>query len=335
VLWRNGQLLPLGTLGGYESFPVSVNNGGQVTGFATNSVPDDLFGFGTQVRAFLWQGGTMRDLGTLGGPDAFGIIVNDGGQVLGFSLTADLRGDAFLWQNGVFTDIPDAIGGTEINPFFLNNQGMVIGNASVVDDQVFHPFLWQNGVMQDLGTFGGTDGEAVWVNQRGQVVGTANFAGDTTHHAFLWQNGTLIDLVPAPGYNCSGGAAINSVGQAVGFSSDCHQSHAPMLWEGGEAIDLSTLTNVPPNMYIAGALNINNQGQIAAVGVVDNAYLHALLLVPSGICSGSCQNNIAASKAAKALSTPGPKSSAGFSDPYANGSRGHSAISRLLRNTVR
>ena len=126
VLWRNGSILPLGTLGGYESFPVSINNSGQVTGFATNDVPDDLFGFGTQVRAFLWQGGVMRDIGTLGGPDAFGIVVNERGQVFGFSLTADLQGDAFLWQDGQFTDIPDTIGGTEINPFFMNNQAMAI-----------------------------------------------------------------------------------------------------------------------------------------------------------------------------------------------------------------
>jgi probable HAF family extracellular repeat protein len=335
VLWRNGQMIPLGTLGGYESFPVSINNRGQVTGIATNAVPDDLFGFGTQVRAFLWQGGVMRDIGTLGGPDAYGIIVNDRGRVLGFSLTADLGGDAFLWQNGAFTDIPDMIGGTEINPFFMNNQAMVIGNASVVDDQVFHPFFWQNGVMHDIGTFGGTDGEAVWVNQNGQVVGTANFAGDAIHHAFLWQNGTLTDLVPAPAYDWSGASSINSLGQAVGFSADSqtHQALAPMLWEGGEAIDVSTLTNVPPNMYIAGAININDRGEISAVGVVDHAYLHALLLVPHGICDGNCQNRIAASKSGKANAAA--KSAAGFSDPYADGSRRHSAMARLLRNRGR
>ena len=83
----------------------------------------------------------MRDLGTLGGPDAFGIVINDREQVLGFSLTATGNGDAFLWENGRMQDIPDALGGTQINPFYLNNQGMAIGNASVTGDQAFHPFL--------------------------------------------------------------------------------------------------------------------------------------------------------------------------------------------------
>lgn len=296
ILWRDRQMISLGTLGGYESFPVSVNNQGQVTGFATNSIPDDIFGFGTQVRAFLWERGTMRDLGTLGGPDAFGIVVNERGQVLGFSLTASGGGDAFLWQNGRMQDIPDMLGGTQINPFFLNNQGMVIGNASLADEQRFHPFIWYQGGMRDIGTFGGSNGEAIWVNQTGQVVGTADFPGDTFHHAFLWQNGTRTDLVPVGGDTCSGGAAINAQGQAVGFSSDCHQAHHAILWGGGEALDLSTVTAVPPNMYLAGGLNINDRGEIAVVGVVDSAYLHALLLVPNGDCDSNCENRIAAGR---------------------------------------
>jgi probable HAF family extracellular repeat protein len=36
VLWTDDQMIDLGTLGGYESAGLSVNNRGQVTGFATN-----------------------------------------------------------------------------------------------------------------------------------------------------------------------------------------------------------------------------------------------------------------------------------------------------------
>jgi len=295
VLWRDGRMIPLGNLGGNESFPVSVNNRAQVTGFATNSVPDDLFGFGTQVRAFLWERGVMRDLGTLGGPDAFGIVVNEQGQVLGFSLTSSGGGDAFLWQNGRMQDIPDMLGGTQINPFYLNDQGMAIGNASLADEQRFHPFLWHRGAMQDLGTFGGSNGDALWVNQTGQVVGAADLAGDTVHHAFLWQRGRLTDLGSGP-ETCSAANAINAGGQIVGFSSDCQQAHHAILWEHGEAVDLSTVTRLPPNMYLAGAQNINDRGDIVAIGVVDNAYLHTLLLTPEGECDSDCERRIADSQ---------------------------------------
>ena len=85
VLWRNGEIVDLGTLeGGFESFANAVNNRGQVVGFSLNTVPDACSLFvATQTRAFLWQDGAMQDLGTLGGPDANAELINDRGQIAG------------------------------------------------------------------------------------------------------------------------------------------------------------------------------------------------------------------------------------------------------------
>ena len=53
----------LGTLGGTDSDGTAINDAGQVTG--TSTLTGD---FTTQTQhAFLWDGATMRDLGTLGG----------------------------------------------------------------------------------------------------------------------------------------------------------------------------------------------------------------------------------------------------------------------------
>jgi probable HAF family extracellular repeat protein len=170
VLWKHGQLINLGTLGGNESFAMSVNNRGQVVGQAANSTPDPFPfpGFGQQARAFLWENGAMRDLGTLGGPDAFAIDINDRGQVLGFSFINSIpnattgfpTGDGFLWENGKMTDIPDPLGGTVVSPFYLSNKGQVTGAADLPGDlpNQEQPFLWENGVFTDLGTLGGTLG---------------------------------------------------------------------------------------------------------------------------------------------------------------------------------
>src|SRR6266571_4251198 len=96
VVWKNGQILDLGTLGGSVSSALGMNEHGQVAGFALNAIPDPvsiydflIFGSanGTQTRAFLWTDGVMQDLGTLGGPDAQSNFVNDQGQVAGFSYT--------------------------------------------------------------------------------------------------------------------------------------------------------------------------------------------------------------------------------------------------------
>jgi probable HAF family extracellular repeat protein len=55
VLWNNGAITDLGTLGGTQSAAYAVNNLGQVTGWAqTASEATDVF---------LWSGGTMTDLG--------------------------------------------------------------------------------------------------------------------------------------------------------------------------------------------------------------------------------------------------------------------------------
>jgi hypothetical protein len=107
VLWKDGIITDLGTLeGGYESLVSSVNSRGQVVGVAFNTVPDPFNGlFVPEARAFLWDKGAMEDLGTLGGPDANALFVNEGGQVAGYSLTSATPNpttgfptqDPFLW----------------------------------------------------------------------------------------------------------------------------------------------------------------------------------------------------------------------------------------------
>jgi probable HAF family extracellular repeat protein len=115
TLWKDEEVIDLGTLGGSESLALAMNNRGQVVGPAANTIPDrfSLFGFPTQTRAFLWHKGIMNDLDTLGGPDAFASSINEGGQIAGCSYTNSTPNPTtgvptlapFLWKQGKMTNL--------------------------------------------------------------------------------------------------------------------------------------------------------------------------------------------------------------------------------------
>jgi probable HAF family extracellular repeat protein len=302
VLWRNGKAVRLGNLGGNETLSVTVNDRDEVAGFAANAIPDDLsfFGWGTQSRAFAWQNGAIQDLGTLGGPDALAVYINNNGQIAGMSYLDDNPNpdtgiptlDPFLWQNGQMLDL-GSLGGTLTFVTGMNNHGQVIGEGFLAGNAESHPFLWSNGAIQDLGSLGGSNAAANWINEKGEVVGGANLPGDVIHHAFLWRNGTFTDLGMVPGDKCSTAWSINSKSQVVGASGMCGIAVHAFLWDKGEMIDLNSL--VPPGVQLTYAVDINDRGDIVCLGRDGGHEEHdirAFLLVPS-----DGNENVVASKA--------------------------------------
>jgi probable HAF family extracellular repeat protein len=288
VMFTNGRVINLGTLpGGYESQANDINNLGQVSGFASNGTPDpfSFFGWGTQARSFLWQNGVMRDIGTLGGPDAVSTTLNAAGQITGQSYTSAAANpatgiptlDPFLWQNGHMRDL-GTLGGTIGFANWLNNAGDVAGTSDLAGDQAAHPFLWNGTKMIDLGTLGGTNGSAIWVSDAGTVTGSADLP-DGTHHAFLWANGHMADLPPADNAPCSNGHAVNDHGEVVGNITDCHgNALAAALWSHGHAYDLNTLI-APSALHLTSAEYINDQGEIVGHAVLPNGDQHIFLLI--------------------------------------------------------
>ena len=118
VLWDQSlTIIDLGTLGGNVSVADYVNNHGQVVGSASNGTPEDpdiaSFFLGVpaaaqQARAYLWEKGSMRDLGTLGGNDAHATLINDSGDAAGFSTTG--------------TEINETTGLPTIHPFLWRKE---------------------------------------------------------------------------------------------------------------------------------------------------------------------------------------------------------------------
>jgi probable HAF family extracellular repeat protein len=294
-----GQIINLGTLGGNNSLANDVNSRGQVVGGAENTEPDpwnfgDIAGLPspTAWHAFLWQSGTMRDLGTLGGPDSFAVAVNETGQVAGFSFTDSIPSPTFgfptvhpfLWDQGRMIDL-GTFGGTFTGVSALNNRGQVTGISFITGDVAIHGYIWEHGALTDMGTLGGENSGAGWINDAGQVAGTADLP-DGTHHAFIWQDGIMTDLGTVSGDPCSNGGMINARGELIGTSTDCHGTILHIfLWENGSMVDLSSQVLPGSGFAFVDPVAINDMGEIVGNGTLLNGDNHAVVLKP---CTSDC-----------------------------------------------
>jgi probable HAF family extracellular repeat protein len=299
VLWRGRRLTDLGTLGGYESIAISLSDSGDIVGLSTVDGPIDPYSFlGQSVHAFFWRNGTMQDVGTLGGPDTFpGFSRNLPGAVVGSSFINSIPNPTtgiptlhpFLWSNGHMRDL-GTLGGTLCcqEVVVANSRGQVAGDSTLAGDLQNHPFLWERNRLTDLGTLGGDNGVVNNMNEDGEVVGFSDLPGPGQHDGFLWRRGVMTDLGNLG--RTSSGWAVNLRHQIVGASriDDTPGNVRAFLWEnGGPIVDLNSLVPASSSLLLAYAVNINDEGEIAGLGVPNGCavpdYLscgHAYLLVP-------------------------------------------------------
>ncbi|MBB6185867.1 DUF3466 family protein [Rhodanobacter sp. MP7CTX1] len=135
VIWQNAKPTDIGNIGGAAwNTPMAINQNGVVVGFA-NVQP----GGALLAHAFIWtKGGGMKDLGTLPGQgvdaQSQALGINDQGQVVGISCTAGFAScAAFLWQNGVMTNLNSLVAAGYDDQLLaandINDEGVITGQA--------------------------------------------------------------------------------------------------------------------------------------------------------------------------------------------------------------
>jgi len=185
--WENGKMVDIGTLGGTFGFPAWLNNRGQVVG-VSNLAGDQAH------HAFLWdkkQG--LKDLGTLKGYSSasYANWINDAGEIVGES-DSQTASRAFLWRNGIMTNLGTVAGDTCSVANSINSQGQIVGFGTADCFNEDHAFLSENGgAMIDLQSLVPPGSaltliDAIFINDRGEIAARAKLSNGNEHAVVLF-----------------------------------------------------------------------------------------------------------------------------------------------------
>jgi len=133
VLWdKNGKVTEIPNLGGTSwHTPMDINAQGDVVGFSNPAEPGDEIGEFIS-RAFFWANGAAQaeDLHTLGDdPVSEAFAINSPGQVVGISFGGSNGPRAFIWEDGVLTDLNDLVESDDVllSAQDINDAGQITG----------------------------------------------------------------------------------------------------------------------------------------------------------------------------------------------------------------
>ena len=297
VLWRGGNVLDLGTLGGPNSAVAwpGLNERGQTVGIAETDTPDpngeawSCSAFfpantGKTCLGFVWEDGHIRPLPTFGGHNGFATGINNRGQAVGWAENTvhdptcnapqTLQFRAALWdtRRGGVQELPPLPGDPTSAATAINERGQTVGISGLCSNAVGgysarHAVLWERGRPTDLGNLGGDSWHTPMdISERGTVVGFSNPAGSApgsfSFVAFRWtRRGGIENLGTLPGDRTSQALGVNDRGLVVGLSQGPGGSRA-VVWDGDVPVDLNTLVPAEFAGRLTVAGHVNDRGQI-------------------------------------------------------------------------
>ena len=314
-LWKNGVMQDLGTLpGGTTAEAQDINESGRIVGGS------DTTNNGSGYRGFSWDGGVMTELGTLGGQSSRAYGMNDGAETVGWAMTNSATDPmACLYTPGATTELGRLYPKYSSEAYDVNNATQVVGQSFLfAPGEAWHSIFWQDtngnhvsdageliglGVFPSTSTTTGRYSRAYAINDQGLIVGGADidyYGGpDWIRHAFMivpdhgvymrdtngfWGNELLIDLGTLGG-KWAEATDINERNMIVGYSTTADGATNAFLWQGGVMTNLNTMIPTNSGWILTHALSINENGDIAGVGIITGATHAFLLRFPLSILS--------------------------------------------------
>jgi probable HAF family extracellular repeat protein len=186
VVWVDGTtILVLPTLGGGRGSVDAVNDLGDAVGTSRTTAG--------ATHCTVWKAtGELLDCHSIG-TFSLGLGINNAGQVVGYTLTAEgQRGFVWLPFTGAML-LPPVPGDTHASAYAINEDGDIVGRSYLPAPCACTPtheaaVLWQNGQPVDLlpqvnNGQGWVLSVALGINDAGVIVGQGTFEG--TLHAFM------------------------------------------------------------------------------------------------------------------------------------------------------
>lgn len=191
-LYENGLMQDLGSIfAGNFANGISINDNGQIVGMAYLHNP---IGGNLEHHGFLYDHGSITDIGTLGGISSAAQDINLLGYIVGAADPLSGSAQAFIYHDNVMKALPSL----DLNPSVavsINNSNQIVGrsgNRAVLwmDDQVYD--------LSQLVPHGWRLMEALDINDAGQIVGGGYYGDDERYRAFVLTPSSLSDQSSIP-----------------------------------------------------------------------------------------------------------------------------------------
>jgi uncharacterized membrane protein len=284
--WKDGQLEPLPELSGFQSEAFGVNDAGEVAGRSTTDTADESL-TPVELRGAtppVYFGPTGPQLITLihSDFDGWAYALNNRRQVVGRGFAFHILGFLpFLWEDGVYQDLPEPPEMPTLGEALaINEAGQIVGFVVPFADPSAPPqaIFWEGATSARLLSGpAGSSSTAYGINATGFTVGSLTLDAATEQSVTYpvgWQtalDGTataLADSVPGTAY------AVNSQGVAVGTTAA-----GATIFGLGEAFGLLPRVTNGEGWQLATARAINDNGLIIGTGFF-NGEARGFLLTP-------------------------------------------------------
>ncbi len=224
ALWLDGTYAPLPAGDSGQASARDINDQGIAAGHSIEENDNHIL---------LWENNAVKSSIAVVGGAAQVNALNNEMQIVGLIHSAS-GSSAFLWQEGEFEDL-GTLGGNNSIAHDINDDGVIVGEATIEEEAGTHAFLWQDGKMSDLGMLEGNENatsRALGINSAGVIVGEGQVGG--AMHAVFWKDGQVIDLnsLLPPGSEWEvlhTAAAINDNGWIAGSGLINGEAHAYLL----------------------------------------------------------------------------------------------------------